>query len=284
MGYVPLAESGLTVTLVSAFLVPGSPLPFLRPQVPHWARLVAAMAEAGTRLRASKPDVVLIYSTQWIAVLDQLWQMRPRVSGVHVDENWHDLGDLPFDFAIDVALTQTCLAATPSIGIRSRPVDYDAFPVDSGAIATAALLGLTPDLPVVLTSNNVYHDPAKTAALAALAVAEADKLGRRVAVLGVGGLSGSLIRDEIDFADDHIASESDDQWNHKLLDTLASGDRAALDALLPDYAKAARADMGMKHLSWVLGACGDHYAGAETLAYAPTYGSGSAVVQFKLKA
>ena len=64
---------------------------------PGWGALADAMEAAGERLRASKPDAILLYSTQWLAVLDELWQTRERSTGIHVDENWHEYGDLPFD-------------------------------------------------------------------------------------------------------------------------------------------------------------------------------------------
>ena len=85
------------MTLVSAFLVHGNPLPYLKPDNPPWQALDASYRQAGKALAESRPDVIAVYSTQWMAVLDQLWQTRPHVQGLHVDENWHEFGDLPFD-------------------------------------------------------------------------------------------------------------------------------------------------------------------------------------------
>jgi len=74
-------------TVACAFLVPGSPLPQLKPDVAPWGRLRTALEQAGQTLRDTRPDCVLVYSTQWMAVLDQLWITRPRSTGIHVDEN-----------------------------------------------------------------------------------------------------------------------------------------------------------------------------------------------------
>ena len=74
------------------------------------------LERAGAALVQSKPDAILLYSTQWIAVLDQLWQTRPRVSGLHVDENWHEYGELPYKLKIDTRLAKACVAATGTIG------------------------------------------------------------------------------------------------------------------------------------------------------------------------
>ena len=90
--------------VVAALLVPGSPLPVLKPEFIAWGRLASAMQRAGRALEAARPDTVLLYSTQWMAVLDQQWLTRKRSTGVHVDENWYEFGDLPFDVHADTEL------------------------------------------------------------------------------------------------------------------------------------------------------------------------------------
>ena len=89
------------MTVVAAFLVPGSPLPALMPENLPWARLLSGCQRAGRALAAAHPDAIVVYSTQWVAVLDQLWQTRPRIQGIHVDENWYEYGNLAFDIRID---------------------------------------------------------------------------------------------------------------------------------------------------------------------------------------
>jgi 2-aminophenol/2-amino-5-chlorophenol 1,6-dioxygenase alpha subunit len=78
------------MTIVSAFLLLGNPLPYLRSDNPAWAPLHDAGHEAGRALAASNPDVLLVYSTQWMAVLDQLWQAREHSTDLYVDENWYE--------------------------------------------------------------------------------------------------------------------------------------------------------------------------------------------------
>jgi 2-aminophenol/2-amino-5-chlorophenol 1,6-dioxygenase alpha subunit len=273
------------MTVVSAFLVPGSPLPLLKPEVPALGGLAEAMRVAGRALAASRPDAVLVYSTQWIAVLDQLWLTRPRSNGVHVDENWYEFGDLPFDIHADEALALACVAASPGAGVHARGANYDGFPIDTGTIVAASLMGLGgADRPLLVGSNNLYHDAATTEKLAAMSVACATSQGKRVAVVGVGGLSGSVFRTEIDLHEDKLVSEADDQWNKRMLKLIESGDTAQLRAIGPDFAKQARADMGFKHFHWILGALHGNFAGATVHGYGPLYGSGGAVVEFKLSA
>jgi len=266
--------------VVSAFLVHGSPLPFLRPDNPPWRTLDAGYRAAAASLAASRPDVIAVYSTQWIAVLDELWQARPRSRGVHVDENWHEYGDLAFDIRCDVKLTEAIIAATPKFGVRSKAVDYEGFPIDTGTIIANNYLNPRGKLPLVIAANNVYHDWRTTQKLASTAVACADSLRRRVALVAVGGLSGSIIREEIDLATDHIASQADDDWNRRMLELIAAGRMPAILKACPQYAQEARVDMGFKHFAWILGGLGGSYAAAQVHAYGPSYGSGAAVIEF----
>ncbi|MGR9090781.1 MAG: DODA-type extradiol aromatic ring-opening family dioxygenase [Gammaproteobacteria bacterium] len=268
--------------IVSAFLIPGSPLPYVQRDNPPWGALADAMDAAGAALVASQPETIAIYSTQWLAVLDQLWQVRPNPHGLHVDENWHEYGELPFDMRTDVELAEAALAATDAYGIRSKGVDYDQFPVDTGTIVASNFLDPGNKLKSLVTANNLYHDWDITVNLGQVVHDAADKLDRRVAIVGVGGLSGAFFRHVIDIADDHIASESDDTWNRRILALMEAGDMEGLAAACPDYAQQARVEMGFKHFAYVLGGIGGKFASATVHGYGPLYGAGGAVVEFHL--
>lgn len=266
--------------LVAAMLVPGSPLPMLRPENPPWQPLIKGFAQARERLAASQPEVLLLYSTQWIAVLDQLWQTREHLQGLHVDENWYEFGDLPFDLRVDTTLANACIAGTRALGVNAKGVDYDGFPLDTGTIVACRLLDPPGQRPIVLAANNLYHDWGLTRQLGAMAAEEAERAGKRYAVIGIGGLSGTVFRHEIPVEEDHFATPEDDALNQQLFAALTRGNEAGLDDACLAYAGAARADMGLKHLAFVLGALGTRDFGAEVLGYGPVWGSGAAVINF----
>lgn len=269
--------------VVSAFLVPGSPLVTLKPEIPSLGRLSAAMQRAGRALEASRPDAILVYSTQWLAVLDQQWLTRRHSAGMHVDENWYEFGDLPFDIHADTELAHACIAASPRIGVHARGVNYDGFPIDTGTIVAAGLLRIGgTERPLVVGSNNLYHDAETTEKLAAMAVACADEQGKRVAVVGIGGLSGSVFPGIIDLRADRLANAEDDKWNQRILQLIESGDAGQLRRLVPAFRSEARADMGFKHFFWILGALKGRFLGARVHAYGPVYGTGAAVIEFTL--
>ena len=270
------------MTIVAALLVPGSPLPQVARDNPPWGKLANALDAAGAALARSAPDTLIVYSTQWLAVLDELWLTRPRMQGEHVDDNWHEYGALPYDIRIDTALTAAIVAATPAVGVRSKGVDYDGFPLDTGTIVACNFLNADGRAALCVAANNLYHDWATTEKLGRVAAEQAEALGRRVAVIGVGGLSGSFFRHGIDIATDHIANTEEDAWNRRMLELIERGEMAAFRDACPDYAKAARVDMGFKHCAFVMGALDWRVSGATVHGYGPLYGAGGAVVEFKL--
>ena len=182
------------MTIVAALLVPGSPLPQVARGNPPWGALADAIDVAGAALKATAPDTLIVYSTQWLAVLDELWLTRPHMQGAHVDDNWHEYGALPYDIRIDTALSAAIVAATPAVGVRSKGVDYDGFPLDTGTIVASHFLNADGRAALAVAANNLYHDWHTTEQLGRVAAQEADQLGRRVAFIGVGGLSGSSFR------------------------------------------------------------------------------------------
>ena len=268
--------------VVSAFLVPGNPLPYLRPENPPWSGIATAYRAAGRALATSRPDTILLYSTQWMAVLDELWQTRPQLADIHVDQNWYEYGDLEYAIRCDVQLAEACIAGSKEIGISSKGVNYDKFPIDTGTIVANGFLNDGSRVPLTIGANNLYHSFDDTVRLAEMAMKKADQLGRRVAVVGVGALSASIFRKEIDIRSDGITSAEDDQWNRRLLAALERGGRGELAELAREFAKGCKADMGFKQFAWVFGALGREIRGAKVHAYGATYGAGAAVVEFRV--
>ncbi len=271
------------MTVVSAFLVPGSPLPQLHPEAQAWGAMANAIKKVGEQLRQSKPDAVLVYSSQWFAVLDQQWLTRRQSTGLHVDENWHEFGEMSYDIYADVELAYASVAGSSRTGVHARGINYDKFPIDSGTISACKLMQIgTADTPLVVGSNNLYHDPATTEKLAAMAVRAAKEQGKRIAVVGIGGLSGSQHRKEIDPNTDHIASSDEDKLNKEMLALLESGSIEKIKSTIGDYAKNAKVDMGFKHFHWIMGAINWNFKSATVHGYGPCYGSGAAAVEFHL--
>ncbi len=265
--------------VVGAYLLPGSPLLTLQRNVPAYAELVAAMAQVSREIEVLQPDTLVIYSTRWLAVLDQQWQGRARITGLHVDENWHEFGEMRYDITTDVSLARACMKAANRAGVHSKLVDYAGFPLDSGTLSVNALVNGDGLFPTLIVANNLYLDYEKTRSLGELAAAQATAQGKRVVVLAIGELSGTTFRDERPLAEDKVATATDDDWNRRMLKLIEQRELDELARQLPDYLAQAKVDMGFKHFAFALGALGGRLGKAKVLAYGPQYGNGAAVVR-----
>lgn len=265
--------------VVAAYLLPSSPLLTLCAEEPRYAQLTAAMRRVAGEIEELAPDALVIYSSRWYAVLDQLWQGRPHMTGVHVDENWHALGEMRYDITVDVSLARACARAAGRAGISSKLVNYAGFPLDSATVSASHFVNPEGLVPSVVVANNLYFDFQKTRQLGGIVAEQALAQGKRVVVLALGGLSGSEFRDERKPADDELASATEDHWNQRILKSIESRDAEGLLHLIPDFVKEARADMGFKHMAFALGALGGRLGEAKAYAYGPQYGSGAAVVK-----
>lgn len=267
--------------LAGAVLVPGMPNLLAADPAPSWKLLAEAAREAGTRLRAAAPDAVVVLSTQWFTVLGHQFQTDPNPRGTHVDENWYDFdyGTLPFDLRTDVALAEAWAAEAERDGFQARRTRYDGFPIDAGTIVAGALLDPARTLPTAQVSCNLYAAPQDLGRIGAAAVRAAQRLGRRVAVVAVSGLSSGLLQEWITPDADRIAEPEHDRWNRRVLDLLAAGRADEALALRERFASEAAADSQFRALAFLDGT-GAAGGAAEILAYGPVWGTGAAVVHW----
>lgn len=265
--------------VVGAYWLPASPLLALCNKEPVYNDLAKGMEKVREDIERLEPDTLVIYSTRWYAVLDQLWQGKQRMSGLHVDENWHELGEIPFDLTTDVSLAKACVRAAREAGIPSKRVNYEGFPLDSGTVMANALVNPKGQWPTLNVSNNLYYDFDRTRVLGELVAQQADLQGKRVVVLVLGGLTGTEWRDGRPIDQDAIASQTDDAWNRRLLQCIEQRDAAELQRLIPDFLAQTKADMGLKHVAFALGALHGRLGDAKVYAYGPQYGSGAVVAK-----
>jgi 2-aminophenol/2-amino-5-chlorophenol 1,6-dioxygenase alpha subunit len=258
--------------------VPGLPH-ILRPELSKsYAALNKGCLDLAAEFERAGVKRVLYYSTQWLSVLGQSVQAKPRVSGLHVDENWYEIANLKFDFTIDVGMANALVEASRAAGMQARSVNYEGFPVDTGTIVADRLINKK-NVPVGMYSCCVYSDHEETKRIGTLARDVANKLDGVTAIVAVSGLSGRYFTTEIDHREDHIRDPKDDEWNKRVLKLAGAGQWNELRNIRDECAKACKVDMGLKALSFLDGAglC-DEKTAFKTLAYDAVYGTGNAVL------
>lgn len=271
---------GSSARIDRAYIVPG--LPHLVFGNGNWQPLKTALKKAADSARKAKPDVLVIYSSQWISVLGHSFQADPHPKGLHVDENWYDMGDFPFSFSVDVSLATTAAELAQTMGLATKLVNYEGFPVDTGTLVTLKYFNPENDIPVMIVSSNIYAGHADSEKLGQSVAQAIKRSGKKAVLINCSSFSHRFFTEDIDPAADRISRPEDDTWNKKMLDMLKEGKNKQALQTIPEYVKAANPEMMFKGFSWLMGALGTPETRADVLAYGPIWGTGAAVVEYQL--
>jgi 2-aminophenol/2-amino-5-chlorophenol 1,6-dioxygenase alpha subunit len=264
-----------------AYIVPGQPHPLLAPdKSPAWASLRASYEAVGREIASSGAELILVYSTQWFSVIGHLFQIDPAPKWILVDQNWYELGEIPYEFRVDPELGKLYCAICKQNGMQAATVDYHGFPIDTGTVVALKLLNPDNAIPASIVSCNIYAEREETRALGLAGRAAVEQYGKKTAVVVVTNLSNRYETGEIDPAHDRISSAKDDEWNRKILEMLGEGRLEDVAQVARDFAREANADMGFKAIWWLAALMGEHnrYDG-KVWDYQPVWGTGNAIVE-----
>lgn len=264
-----------------AFIVPG--LPHLAYNNDGWQELKTAYKKAGDSIAAMNPDVLVIYSSQWISVLGHSFQADPNPKGCHVDENWYFMdGAIDFDFNlnVDVELAKAAEEKTKAKGLATKLIDYEGFPIDTGTIVAMKFLNPENKIPVVIVSSNIYCGREDSETLGKAVMETIAESGKKAAVVNISSLSHRFLTQDIKASDDKIADPTQNEWNQKMLDMLKAGDNKKAADMGDEYCKNAGPEMGFKGFYWMMGGLDYPQVKADVHAYGPIWGTGNAIVEY----
>ncbi len=264
-----------------AYIVPGQPHPLLAPDKnPGWASLRQSYEAVGREIARSGAELMLLYSTQWFSVIGHLFQTDPQPRWTLVDQNWYELGEIPYEFRIDPEFGKLYAGICKEHGMQAATVAYHGFPIDTGTVVALKLLNPDNAIPASVVSCNIYAEREETRALGYAARAAIESYGKKTIVVCVTNLSNRYEVGDIDPAHDRISSAKDDEWNRKILDMFGEGRLEDVAQVARDFAREANADMGFKAIWWLGAVMGEHnrYDG-KVWDYQPVWGTGNAIVE-----
>lgn len=265
---------------IAAFVVPGKPHPLQVPDAnPGYRRIRDAYDEVRQRIEELDPDLLLLYSTQWHSVIGHQVQADPEPEWVHVDQEWHELGSIPYRFRMDPDFGSAYVEAGGARGLEMRTVAYHGFPIDTGSVVALKLLDPDNRFPASIVSCNMYADRQETIVLGKAARDAIAASGKRVVCIAVTALSNRIFADPVPFEEDRIHSQKDDEWNRKYLAFLEEGRLEDASQLARQFSGQAHGDQKMKAIWWLAAVMGqtNHFDG-HLYAYEGIYGTGAALV------
>lgn len=267
--------------ITKAYIVPGQPHVLLgADQNEGWGKLNAAYKAVGKEIARSGAELMLVYSTQWFSVIGHLFQVDPKPAWTLVDQNWYELGEIPYEFRVDPEFGKLYASICKEHGMQAATVAYHGFPIDTGTVVALKLLNPDNAVPASVVSCNIYAEREETRALGYAARAAIESYGKKTIVVIVTNLSNRYEVADIDPAADRISSQKDDEWNRKILEMLGEGRLEDVAQVARDFAREANADMGFKAIWWLGAVMGEHnkYDG-KVWEYQPVWGTGSAIVE-----
>ena len=265
---------------VRGYIVPGMPHPLLCPERnAGWASLRRAFQAVREEIERTEADLLVLYSTQWLSVIGHQIQADPEPRWIHVDQEWHELGEIPYQFRMDPVYAAEYEAAARKRGLHARTVAYHGFPIDTGTVVALKLLNPENRLPACVVSCNMYADRAETLVLGKAAHDALENTGKRAIAVAVTALSNRLFTEPIDPAKDRISSLKDDEWNRKILEILGEGRLEDVSQLARQFSSQAQADQKLKAVWWLAALMGQHnrYEG-RVFDYQAVWGTGAALV------
>ena len=267
--------------ITKAYIVSGQPHPYLAPEKnAGWASLRESFEAVGREIERSGAELILVYSTQWFSVIGHLFQVDPQPKWTLVDQNWYELGEIPYEFRIDPEFGKLYCRICKEHGMQAATVAYHGFPIDTGTVVALKFLDPNNAIPASIVSCNIYAEREETRALGFAARAAIEAYGKKTIVVCVTNLSNRYEVAEIDPANDRISSQKDDEWNRKILEMLGEGRLEDVAQVARDFAREANADMGFKAIWWLGAVMGENnkYDG-KVWDYQPVWGTGNAIVE-----
>lgn len=270
------------MNIIKGFVLPGLPHPLLCPEKNEgYQKLRSAFDRVREEIANSDADLILVYSTMWPSILGHQIQARPEIKWTHVDELFHDLGSIPYQFKMDSDFAQAYKECCEERGLHARTINYDGFPVDTGSVVALKLINPDNRIPASIVSSNIYADRVETVVLGKATQEALKKENKKAIAVVVSTLSNRLHDEFIDLKDDCIHSAKDEEWNQKILEFLKLGRLEDVAQLSRQIHKEARVSkvVNFKSFWWLSSVMGAHnrYTG-DVYEYQPVYGTGSAVV------
>tara|TARA_B100001989_G_scaffold252090_1_gene233071 strand:- start:1689 stop:2612 length:924 start_codon:yes stop_codon:yes gene_type:complete len=263
--------------------VPPHPHPLLSPGASEgYQRLRDAFETCRERIENSDADIIIVYSTTWPSIIGHQFQANPNSEWVHVDDDFHYLGSMPYSFTMDSVFAEACVEKAKERGLQARTVNYDAFPIDTGSITALSLLNPENRIPATIVSSNMYANRSETIVLGKAIRDALTEEKRKAVVVVVSSLSNRMFTEPIDPSEDRIHSQKDDDWNRKILEFFEDGRLEDLSQLSREIHGQIRVQkvVAYKPAWWMASTMGQHnnYDG-EVLSYEALNGSGGAVIQ-----
>jgi len=265
--------------LIAAAVVPHVPTLGLAANTPDFQlTLVEGERALGRALRALKPDLFVVNSAHWICTFGWYATCQSVHEGTCVADEAPDLiPGIPYRRKGDSEFASALVGEWQQSGLPGDRNDTPHYAWDYGSLVPLLYLDPDAEIPVVQIPTVILADQAECMQAGRAVHATAKRLGKRVVFLASSAFSHALVRGR------HLKPTPErEALDQRFIAQLKQGAVADAIAWLPEYSRAAMAEMNGKPLAAMLGALQALNADGATLTgeqfggYAQSSGSGNA--------
>ncbi len=261
-----------------------------------WEGLRWAYDACRQRIKESRPDVIIVHSPHWQTVVGHHVLCVPKLSGLSVDPIFPHLFRYHFAMNVDCELSRAIASEGRKSGLTMKTMENPDFRVDYGTIVTLHMMNPSWDIPVIAISANnspyFYDDDVAQGEMVRLGEATKvaiEKTGRRAVLAASVTLSHLHFSREPnpelpeDMSREHVFSQSQYEWDMKVIEMLRRGDIDAYEKVLPQFMAETFAEVKAGSLTWMLAAMGRPKIPAIFHGYGSVIGTGNAVMEWNLE-
>ncbi|MBE0623660.1 MAG: hypothetical protein IH606_02490 [Burkholderiales bacterium] len=271
----------MTPGIVAAAAVPHVPTLGLPENTPDFQlTLVEGERALGRVLRELKPDLFVVNSSHWVCTFGWYATCQSLHQGTCVADEAPDLiPGIAYKRKGDAEFASALVDEWQARGIPGGRNDTPHYAWDYGSLVPLLHLDPEAEVPVVQIPTVILSDLAECMLAARAVHATAKRLGRRVVYIASSAFSHALVRGR------HLKPTAERAaLDQKFIGLLKRGAVGEAIAWLPEYSRAAVAEMNGKPLAGMLGALqaleeeGARLEGEQYGGYAQSSGSGNANV------
>lgn len=271
----------MTPGIVAAAAVPHVPTLGLPENTPDFQlTLVEGERALGRALRELKPDLFVVNSSHWVCTFGWYATCQSVHQGMCVADEAPDLiPGIAYKRKGDAEFASALVDEWQARGIPGGRNDTPHYAWDYGSLVPLLHLDPEAEIPVVQIPTVILSDLAECTLAGRAVHATAKRLGRRVVYIASSAFSHALVRGR------HLKPTPERAaLDQKFIDLLKRGAASEAIAWLPEYSRAAVAEMNGKPLAGMLGALqaleeeGARLEGEQYGGYAQSSGSGNANV------
>ena len=280
----------MSAGVIASIVAPHTPRIGIEAKAPPFqAGLIAGLREMGQAVRALKPDLFVLLSAHWVSTFNWYVTSHDRHQGICIADEAPDLiPGVEYDRAGDPAFAKALAGALNDNDVPCGQNDSPHFAWDYGTYVPLHYLDPESTVPVVAMPTVLCSDLAECRKVGNLVHQTAQTAGKRVVFVASCAMAHAVRR-----GPELWPSEEHQALDRRFIELINAADIAQLAQWVPEYCKAAVAEMGGRPILGMIGAAeamagmgaGEQIAGAGATVtghmfgeYAQSSGSGNAAL------